>query len=106
MDKDAISANDVVELALIELQYMAADFSQRREFYVRSFGTGCFRHTIIKHSNGYGCNRVHSRGYTNSIRTSKGRPYGAATSPAQTITPRSLPAIVAFPVSPASAARE
>ena len=97
MDKNEITVNEVVELALIELQYMAADFAQRREVYVRSFGTGYFRYTIVKHSNGYGCNRVHSRGYTNSIRTSKGRPYGAATSPAQTITPRSLPAIVSFP---------
>ena len=69
MDKNAITVKDVVELALIELQYMAADFSQRREFYVRSFGTGRFRYTIIKHSNGYGCNRVRSRGYTNSIRS-------------------------------------
>ena len=99
MDKNAITVKDVVELALIELQYMAADFSQRREFYVRSFGTGRFRYTIIKHSNGYGCNRVRSRGYTNSIRsirTSTRRPYRAATSPAQTIAPRSLPAIVSF----------
>src|SRR5277367_5034473 len=31
MDKNAIIVNDVVELALIELQYIAADFSQRRE---------------------------------------------------------------------------
>ena len=31
MDKNAITINDAVELALIELQYMAADFSQRRE---------------------------------------------------------------------------
>ena len=31
MDKNAITVDDVVELALIELQYMAADFSQRRE---------------------------------------------------------------------------
>ena len=31
MDKNAITVKDVVESALIELQYMAADFSQRRE---------------------------------------------------------------------------
>ena len=31
MDKNAITVKDVVELALIELQYMAADFSQRRK---------------------------------------------------------------------------
>src|SRR5277367_2432912 len=31
MDKNAIIVNDVVELVLIELQYTAADFSERRQ---------------------------------------------------------------------------
>ena len=100
MDKNAITVDDVVELALIELQYMAADFSQRRE----STSDPLERAALDIQLPNIRMAMVAIEFTLEAIRIPsdrsehlQGRPYGAATSPAQTIAPRSFLAIVSFP---------